>query len=125
MWPMTIVESRPPEAPGVLVLTLRGRLDAASADAFVDHLTGAMDKGERAFVLNLAGLEYVNSIGLRSLVGASKKLAAQHGRIVLCGPPHNVQHVFETVGFNSLFHVVATEQAALAWIGQGGPDMKQ
>ena len=102
------------------MLTLRGRLDAASADAFVEHLAASIDKGERAFVLNLSGLEYVNSIGLRSLVAMSKTLAAQHGRIVLCALAHNVQHVFATVGFNSLFRVVATEQEALEWIGQAG-----
>ena len=62
--------------------------------------------------MNLAGLEYVSSAGLRVLLVTAKKLSRQNGKIVLCGLQDTVREVLTISGFLSIFQVAADEAEA-------------
>ena len=66
-----------------------GRIDHASADAFkaalAPYLAGVASGRDRA-VLDLSGLEYISSAGLRVLMLASKQAKAQGGALVVAAP---------------------------------------
>ena len=100
-----------------LVVQVQGRLDAVTAPEFDKALAGWLEGGERRFVLNLTGLEYVSSAGLRSLLTAAKLLKAAQGRLVLCGLAGPVAEVFRISGFDTLLTVRASKEAALDELG--------
>jgi anti-sigma B factor antagonist len=100
-----------------LVLAPAGRLDQDSSDEFraglQPHLDGALAE-QRGIVLDLSGLEYVSSAGLRCFMLAARQAEAQGGRIVVASPRPVVAEIFQISRFNMLFRVYPTVREALA-----------
>lgn len=101
----------------VVVVDVSGRVDHTSADQFRaalwPHLAGCAAGGDR-LVLDLAGLEYVSSAGLRVLMLASREVKARDGTLVVCGLQPIVREIFEISRFNVVFHVLPDRASALA-----------
>lgn len=98
---------------GFLVAEVNGRLDTTNYGEFETALVKLIDGGEHAIVINLAGLTYVSSSGLRVLLMALKKLNSVGGKFHLCGLPPNIHEIFEIAGFCSIFTIFNTLEEAL------------
>jgi stage II sporulation protein AA (anti-sigma F factor antagonist) len=109
---MDIFHSTSDTAPGVLTLTLRGRLDADGTDKLAGLLAGYIDRGERRLVLDLAQVDYISSVGLRALMLAAKRLAPLGGRIALCAAQAQVRQLLDIAGFTSMFSIAASRDEA-------------
>ena len=109
---MDIVESTSAGTAGVLTLTLSGRIDAGTTDSFAGALTACIDRGERRIILDLAGIDYISSVGLRALILAAKRLAPLGGRIVLCRPQARIRQLLDIAGFTSMFAIAASRDEA-------------
>jgi anti-anti-sigma factor len=101
-------------AAGARVIAPRGRLDSLSSGELERHVVARLDAGDRRVVIDLAGVEYVSSAGLRVLLLAAKRLKPPAGALVLCGMAPSVRTVLELAGFTSLFTIEAGREAALA-----------
>ncbi len=97
---------------GFTTLSLKGRLDAVSAAPAEATINKTIESGTSNIVLDLAGLDYISSAGLRVLLVTAKKLSRQNGKVVLCGLQDSVREVFEISGFLSIFPVAADEAEA-------------
>ncbi|MFA6293700.1 MAG: STAS domain-containing protein [Victivallales bacterium] len=97
---------------GFTSLAINGRLDAVTAAAAEADINKVIESGATRLVLNLAGLDYVSSAGLRVLLVTAKKLSRQNGKIVLYGLKDNVREVFSISGFLSIFPIAADETEA-------------
>jgi len=98
----------------VCILSFGGRLDAysaAEAEKKLDELIGA---GKVKMVLNLDGLEYISSSGLRVFLAQLKKVRKLQGDIKLCCMKTNIREVFDIAGFTQLFNITEDESAACA-----------
>jgi anti-anti-sigma factor len=98
----------------ILTVALTGRLDAATSKGVEDHLLARIDGGARTLVLDLAGLDYISSVGLRVFVVAAKRLKAGGGSIVVCALKPSIQQVFEIAGFTKLFPAYDSRAAAIS-----------
>lgn len=91
-----------------LVLSPVGRLDQDSSEGFRTELQplleGAVREGN-SIVLDLSGLEYVSSAGLRCFSLAAKQARAQGSRIVVAGMTPLVAEIFQISRFNMLFDI--------------------
>ena len=103
----------------VCVLEPIGRLDGDSAPEFEKRLLGAVDDGEKNFLVDCARLEYISSAGLRVFLTGAKKVRAVDGSIIVCGLGASVREVFEISGFLNIFTVHDDRAQALAAEGQG------
>jgi anti-anti-sigma factor len=100
-----------------VVLRMEGRLDQDTCDAFRNDLMSHVEEsahGGGAIVLDLSGLEYVSSAGLRCFMLASRQAKAQHGRIFVAQLQPMVAEIFEISHFNLVFQVFGSVQEALA-----------
>ena len=101
------------------VVSPRGRLDHDNCDAFqhdlADHLDACAHEGA-ALVLDMSGLEYVSSAGLRCLMMAAKQATAHHGRVVLASPQPVVAEILRISRFDLVLPVYGTTREALASI---------
>ncbi len=99
-----------------LVAELSGRLDARSAPDFERDVLAAADglEGERGVLLDLSGLEYISSAGLRSILLLAKRLSGSGGRVALCGMTGVVEEVFNISGFDSFLPVAGGREEGLA-----------
>jgi len=98
----------------VVVLALQGRLDTLAAPALDAEVERSLQAGEKLFLLDLSGLEYISSAGLRSLLMLAKRLDACAGKLVLCGLEEMISEVFQVAGFESLFNIHRDRETGLA-----------
>src|SRR5258708_19262361 len=81
------------------VVALRGRLDHDNCEGFQADLSGQLEacmQEGAALVLDMSGLEYVSSAGLRCLMIAAKQAAARSSRIVVPAPHPVVPQILQT-----------------------------
>ena len=57
-----------------LVIAPAGRVDSVSSGELERHVVARLDAGERQLVIDLAGVAYISSAGLRVLLLAAKRL---------------------------------------------------
>jgi len=99
------------------VLQVAGRLDQDTCEGFRVDLMKQVEAAAReggTVVLDLSGLEYVSSAGLRCFMLASREAKAQHARIFVAALQPMVEEIFEISHFNLVFQVFPTLRDALA-----------
>ncbi len=101
-------------ADDIQVVRPQGRLDSASGPAFEKDLIGHIDGGSRRMVLDLSGLQYISSAGLRVLLLAAKRMKSSGGRFALCSLSRQISEVFEISGFNSILDIYPSYEDAVA-----------
>ena len=102
-----------------VVLAPAGRIDHATSEAFQKALQPFMERcaaGQDHLVLDLAGLEYISSAGLRVLMLARKQAKAQGGALAVAALQPVVKEIFEISRFTVIFDVYASVREALARI---------
>src|SRR5689334_20338782 len=107
---MKVDESQDGDA---LVLTLTGRLDAVTSPPVEARLLEAVRRSP-GVVLDLSGLDYVSSAGLRILLKAAKQAKGAKSRLALAALRPAVHEVFEVSGFFSLLDAYPSRREALA-----------
>jgi anti-anti-sigma factor len=100
---------------GVSVARLTGEVDASNAADLTQRLQGVAEQGGPGLVLDLKGVEYIDSSGLRMLLNAASAFADrdQELRVVIV-PGSFIASLFETTGVNGIVSVDATSEAAVA-----------
>jgi anti-anti-sigma factor len=100
----------------VLVVSVAGRVDHTNAEQFKAGLwprLASCRPGGDQLVLELTGLEYISSAGLRVLMLAAREVKAQDGTLVICGLQPVVREIFEISRFNVVFRVLPDLRRAL------------
>jgi anti-sigma B factor antagonist len=93
------------------LLTIKGRLDAMNAPQLKQKFDELFDQNRYRIVLDLAGLEYVASPGLRVLIEARKRARdwkltdLEGGDVRIASLPPRIKEVFDLTGFTSLFEI--------------------
>jgi len=100
-----------------LVVSPTGRLDHDNCEAFRAGLQPLLDRalaGRQRIVVDLSGLDYVSSAGLRCFMLAAKQAGTQGGKIVLAALRPVVAEIFQISRFDMVFELFATVREALA-----------
>jgi len=102
----------------VTVLRPSGRIDHLTAEPFktalLAHLEHAADG--HGVVLDLAGVDYMASAGLRALVLAARQVRAHGGRLAVAALQPVVREVFEITRFTLVLDTFASVREALATV---------
>ena len=96
-----------------LIMEVQGRLDAVTSGKLEEEGQSWIDRGEKALVMDLGGVDYISSAGLRAILILARKLNGSGGQIRFCCLKGMVQEVFSISGFNSLFPVFPSLTEAL------------
>ena len=85
------------------IIEIVGRLDTITAPA-LDKTINEDIADTKNLVLDLKGLEYISSAGLRVLLGAQKKMQ-KIGSMKVVNVCEAVMEVFEMTGFADILHI--------------------
>ncbi len=96
----------------IAVLAPAGRIDTVTSGALEDAVRRTVDDGARELLVDLAGVEYISSAGLRVFLVLAKRMRDLRGRVVLCGMGQPVRQVFQLAGFLPLFTIADSREAA-------------
>lgn len=95
------------------LVTVDGRIDSSNASDFEGKLQELTGNGRHNLVLNLAGVSYMSSAGLRTLVSLLKECKKKNGDVRLASPSERVAEVLSLAGLDSLFQVYEDDTAAV------------
>jgi anti-sigma B factor antagonist len=103
---------------GVVILDLIGRLWILDLP-LRDKMNSLLGGGHRHFVLNLSGVNYIDSSGLGQLISIWTSIRNKNGFLTLLGPSKRVQRLFEITRLNTVFAIFDQEDDAVRHVRKG------
>ena len=99
---------------GVVEIKLAGRMDVQGSQQIDLKFTAmtAADKGK--FVVDLAAVEFLASIGIRTLILSAKAVKARGGKMALFNPNANITKVLDMASVDTIIPVMPDRAAACA-----------
>jgi anti-sigma B factor antagonist len=100
---------------GVPMVAVRGELDLAGAPDLRRALAEAIDGNPgRRVVVDLEGVEFIDSAGLGVLAGGLQRARAGEGDLVLVATGQTVVRALELTGLTRVFRIHPSRAAALS-----------
>ncbi len=96
-----------------VILVCQGRLDITAAGVLEERVEPILARGVKRLILDLAGVHYMSSAGLRSILVTLKKTHLTKGTMALCGATAGVLQVLELSGFRGILKNYPDRSAAL------------
>jgi anti-anti-sigma factor len=90
--------------------------DRTPERADIERLAESLERSCRVLrvVVDLSGLDFINSAMMAGLLVLRKRVLAAKGRLVLCGLSPHVQAIFSSTQIERLFEIVATVTDAVS-----------
>jgi len=107
------IEIQPETGTGALVFGLRGSLDIATAPSLRAALLEAAGQGKREIVVDLTRVEFIDSTGLGSLIGAHRRAQEEGGSLRLVVNEGPLSRLLAITGLVRVFSIHATLDDAL------------
>ena len=99
-----MIETKDETRSGWLVVHVRGRADAESADTLEDALKGALTKSTKV-AADCAGLDYISRAGLRAVIQAARAAESLNVEFAVCALSGNVKKVFDMSGLHHILKI--------------------
>ena len=97
---------------GVTIVFLAERIDPRHQRTIERDLALLMDQSSR-LVLDLSGVQKLDSVGLGAIIGCLKRVRAQGGELKLCGPSKYARTLLELVRMHRVMDIFNTRQEAV------------
>ena len=102
---------------GIPILVLTGRLNQASADALhAAAMEVAGDETSKALVVDMGGVDFIASVGIRSLIRPSQALSMRGGKLAVANLNPQISDFFKLTGLDQMFRVYETVADATAGV---------
>ena len=105
------------EQEDITVVQVAGDIDSKTAPEFERNARAATEKS-RLIAIDLTGVGFMSSAGLRVLLMVYRSIRSQEGNVILVGVSEDIQDVMSTTGFINFFSIVETPDEALVILKQ-------
>jgi len=107
---------------GVAVVTVTGELDVSTSGLLRDGLLRVVtDENHRGLVVNLAGVNFIDSTGIGVLVGVWHRVRAMNFSLALAAPSPQARGILDATGLTKAFSVYDSEAEAVQACRQPAP----
>ena len=100
---------------GITLVEVSGRMDVPGALKADPAFAEIADKNERVIV-DLSKLDFLASLGIRTLVSTSKTLRGKNGNMVLLSPQSNIEQVLRSSGIDTIIPIANDRAQAEATV---------
>jgi anti-sigma B factor antagonist len=105
-----------------VLLRVVGEIHATTAPEFSERLNSAISDGHTGVVLDLMGVEFIDSTGLSVLLNGLRRVTRVRGSMVLACANPTVLRLFEITKLDSTFEIVPNCDEAIDRIRQVAAD---
>ena len=102
------------EVDGRAVVAVGGEIDVYTAPKLRDKITELVGDGKHDLVIDMEGVDFLDSTGLGVLVGGLKKVRAHDGSLQLVCNQDRLLKIFRITGLAKVFVIHESADAALA-----------
>lgn len=102
------------------VLAVTGELDVATAPRLRQEAVRLSAAGNNNLVVDLSGVDFLDSTGLGVIVGVVKRVRTHGGELAVAGAENHVRKVFEITRISDVLPMFASRDEACAWFGAAG-----
>ena len=105
---------------GAHIICLRGEIHVTTAPRFAEHLTEAIESGKTAVVLDMTGVEFIDSTGLSVLLNGMRLITQRRGRLALVCTNPTVLRLFQITNLDKTFDIFDDRPQAIAHVTAKG-----
>lgn len=98
---------------GIRVARIEDELDGQTAAGAQEELLALIGADDSRMLIDLEGLRFISSAGLRVLLVVAKELQRTGGAMRICGANESVRSVFEIAGFDTIIPMHADQEEAM------------
>ena len=95
---------------GLPVLSLSGKLDFFSKNAFKETAVKYTEMGTKGLILDFQGVTFVDSVGLGVLAVIAKTFQKLKGRVILVNPQDQVKSLFLEMNLPKMIPMYKTDE---------------
>ena len=99
------------------IVAVSGSVDALTAPDLAKALVDQITDGHVNLVVNLIGVEFMSSAGLRTLLGAVKESRTHGGDLRIASTNPGIDKVLKMSGFHNIAKVFASQDEAVSSFG--------
>lgn len=110
--PTSNLDIRTEQCDGACLITLTGEIDMHSAPGLRERLMGLSENPGGHFILDLTGVQYMDSSGVGTIVEFKRRTDRAGGSVMLVGLQPRVRSVFEITRLDKFFRIVDTLEQA-------------
>jgi anti-anti-sigma factor len=107
-----MLEIRPRQKEGVIILDLSGRVDVDSAH-LVEIVSQCVRDGYLDLLLNFEEVDFIDYLGVSAIVLAYKEVTNNSGRMKFASIPTHLKGVFSVSGLDRVIEIYITEDLAV------------
>lgn len=101
------------EKDSVKIVDLTGEVDLYNSPSLRTEFSSLLKKKEKAILINLKQVNYIDSSGLATFVELLQKMSAYGGKLKLSGLGRSIRNVFEVSRLDGVFSILDSEADAL------------
>ncbi|MEJ7773345.1 MAG: anti-sigma factor antagonist [Nocardioidaceae bacterium] len=95
-----------------MVVDVGGEIDVYTAPKLRERLVSLINAGHHDLIVNLEGVDFLDSTGLGVLVGALKRVRAHEGSLVLVCTQERLLKIFRITGLAKVFPIYDSVESA-------------
>jgi anti-anti-sigma factor len=84
---------------------LTGRVDGTNTDHYDLEISTLLKSADQSFSIDLSGLTYISSLGLRVLLKTAKALKEQNKKLILSKPNSEILDLLLMSGFDKIIEI--------------------
>jgi anti-sigma B factor antagonist len=95
------------------VVAVTGEIDVYTAPKLREQIVSLVDEGQYHLVVDMSGVEFLDSTGLGVLVGGLKRVRAHDGSLALVCNEERILKIFRITGLTKVFPIFPTVDEAV------------
>jgi anti-sigma B factor antagonist len=95
------------------VVSVTGEIDVYTAPKLREQIVSLVDEGQYHLIIDMSGVEFLDSTGLGVLVGGLKRVRAHDGSLSLVCDEERILKIFRITGLTKVFPIHATVAEAV------------
>jgi anti-sigma B factor antagonist len=96
------------------LIAVRGEVHVSTAPEFSERLNDAIAGGKTGVVIDMTGVDFIDSTGLSVLLNALRRVTRQQGTLALAVSNPTVLRLFEITRLDSTFDILPDRETAIA-----------
>jgi anti-sigma B factor antagonist len=101
------------------LIAVRGEVHVSTAPEFSERLNDAIAGGKTGVVIDMTGVDFIDSTGLSVLLNALRRVTRQQGTLALAVSNPTVLRLFEITRLDSTFDILPDRDTAIARVRRG------